>query len=870
MGSCGWQGDGLRGLAACRMEDRISVSHPICSDPASIPATRHHMFAVFDGHGGDAQQQGLRLHDPTAATGLALLPPPARRQQEERREDQEGRRQQQGQPPWQQSWRSAGWGGVGTGEGEGGSSGVESGEVVVLSQLHEAEQEAEAGRLKTAGGWVEASTPGAKPRLLGELELSRAFGDAAYRAVGLTAEPHLSQLYTLGPHSELLILASDGLFETGMSEEEVCEHASAVTAGRPLPATLPRSQAIALAPGPPSATGVVASPVQISLASSRALVRPRASQDRYCTPQEAAPAGSGVSDAPECDLGRDSSPLSDIAGECDVVGDDGDWACQQQELAAAAEALAACSCHEDGRSPSPSPSPNANPNLPGSAGNGLVNGEGEAGGGKAEEEGEEEEQPTSPLLPPPPHTYPAPAGPPSTLSWKLGAVSDQAPAHPPSDPAHTLAPHTDRAGHETAAAAPPPAGAPLAGQLAGAAWQGDGLGRRGQQRGGGLGPSLPTPVLSRPGHSCLTRLASLLQGRGHHPTRQGTLPSGPPVCPGALWRGCASTSERREQVVMKRVFAERGQGPWRSGVRELHFGRLLEPHQRRARRGRAAAQAPEAPGSLGFLHLAQLIEGFQTSGKRMDPGMEQASTAHGPPSAKDLWLVFQDAGVSLHDLMYEPLDAAAQQQGGDRGGVENAGVDDAEHRVRGAREPAGDGNAGRGSALLITPGHTDLVTSSAGLAAEDEDHRDVKQQAAQEREAKSSVGQQQLPEGEDDEEQSAGTQPLTLNVTHRDIKPENLMLMPVRTPLQQQGPQQGQEEQQHAEQADQAAPGQAGPSQRARSAGRGREQLSAGSQFQPHCALHLTIIDMGSAVLGSHGHEVRRGGQTPGPCSTFH
>ncbi|GFH25790.1 hypothetical protein HaLaN_23814, partial [Haematococcus lacustris] len=104
--------------------------------------------------------------------------------------------------------------------------------------------------------------------------------------------------------------------------------------------------------------------------------------------------------------------------------------------------------------------------------------------------------------------------------------------------------------------------------------------------------------------------------------------------------------------------------------------------------------------------------------------------------------------------MYEPLDAAAQQQGVDRGGVENAGVDDAEHRVRGAREPSGDGNAGRGSALLITPRHTDLVTSSAGLAAEDEDHRDVKQQAAQEREAKSSVGQQQLPEEEDGKEQS--------------------------------------------------------------------------------------------------------------------
>lgn len=37
---------------------------------------------------------------------------------------------------------------------------MESGEVVVLSQLHEAEQEAEAARLKTAGGWVAASTPG--------------------------------------------------------------------------------------------------------------------------------------------------------------------------------------------------------------------------------------------------------------------------------------------------------------------------------------------------------------------------------------------------------------------------------------------------------------------------------------------------------------------------------------------------------------------------------------------------------------------------------------------------------------------------------------------------------------------------------------
>ena len=120
------------------------------------------------------------------------------------------------------------------------------------------------------------------PRLEGDLELSRAFGDLRYRSKGLTAEPEISvrDLHRGKAHGlflkqpfcpikppagylmhhpwhprlpslsgdRLLILASDGVFEV-MNPPELCAHAHAVATGRiHPPLSPPRMPAIALHP----------------------------------------------------------------------------------------------------------------------------------------------------------------------------------------------------------------------------------------------------------------------------------------------------------------------------------------------------------------------------------------------------------------------------------------------------------------------------------------------------------------------------------------------------------------------------------------------------------------------------------------------
>ena len=112
-----------------------------------------------------------------------------------------------------------------------------------------------------------------RPRLQGELMLSRALGDAPYRSVGLTAEPEFTPWRSVkrggdrirvppqegsaipcahivtcslsepccraqqpdpSAGDDCLILASDGLLER-LSASEVCEIAAAVAEGRPPP-----------------------------------------------------------------------------------------------------------------------------------------------------------------------------------------------------------------------------------------------------------------------------------------------------------------------------------------------------------------------------------------------------------------------------------------------------------------------------------------------------------------------------------------------------------------------------------------------------------------------------------------------------------
>jgi serine/threonine protein phosphatase PrpC len=110
----------------------------------------------------------------------------------------------------------------------------------------------EAARIAAAGGAVAPARPGGRPRLAGELELSRALGDAPYRAHGLISVPEaappldLAALVAGGP--SLLLLATDGVFES-LSGEEACAIAGAVAAGGappPAAARPPRQRAIPL------------------------------------------------------------------------------------------------------------------------------------------------------------------------------------------------------------------------------------------------------------------------------------------------------------------------------------------------------------------------------------------------------------------------------------------------------------------------------------------------------------------------------------------------------------------------------------------------------------------------------------------------
>jgi Protein phosphatase 2C len=105
-----------------------------------------------------------------------------------------------------------------------------------------------------------------RPRLLGELMLSRAIGDLPYRTLGLTAEPEFSTwrnissgvclsvrtqvavLLMCASGDRFLILASDGLLEK-LSPAEVCATAAAVADSRPLPFK-PQQQPAAIPLGP--------------------------------------------------------------------------------------------------------------------------------------------------------------------------------------------------------------------------------------------------------------------------------------------------------------------------------------------------------------------------------------------------------------------------------------------------------------------------------------------------------------------------------------------------------------------------------------------------------------------------------------------
>ncbi len=75
-------------------------------------------------------------------------------------------------------------------------------------------------QLLTGGRW----------RLQGELALSRSIGDPGYRRYGLIAQPFVSTSRQITGLDEMLLLATDGLFE-GLSANEACSIAYKLAQG---------------------------------------------------------------------------------------------------------------------------------------------------------------------------------------------------------------------------------------------------------------------------------------------------------------------------------------------------------------------------------------------------------------------------------------------------------------------------------------------------------------------------------------------------------------------------------------------------------------------------------------------------------------
>ncbi|KAG2490062.1 hypothetical protein HYH03_011527 [Edaphochlamys debaryana] len=99
------------------------------------------------------------------------------------------------------SARAGGGGGGGGGAGGGGGGGGVSGMLAEdAAAVHEVAEESERRRVEAEGGRVEQpARPGGKPRLNGDLEVSRSFGDLQYRGSGLSAQPDVAGPWRLGP-----------------------------------------------------------------------------------------------------------------------------------------------------------------------------------------------------------------------------------------------------------------------------------------------------------------------------------------------------------------------------------------------------------------------------------------------------------------------------------------------------------------------------------------------------------------------------------------------------------------------------------------------------------------------------------------------
>lgn len=62
--------------------------------------------------------------------------------------------------------------------------------------------------------------------------MSRAFGDVDYRQFGLTAEPEVTEWQAIAGADQMLLLATDGVFER-LDQQAACEIARSAASGEP-------------------------------------------------------------------------------------------------------------------------------------------------------------------------------------------------------------------------------------------------------------------------------------------------------------------------------------------------------------------------------------------------------------------------------------------------------------------------------------------------------------------------------------------------------------------------------------------------------------------------------------------------------------
>ncbi|TDH70652.1 hypothetical protein CCR75_007167 [Bremia lactucae] len=114
---------------------------------------------------------------------------------------------------------------------------------------------------------------------------------------------------------------------------------------------------------------------------------------------------------------------------------------------------------------------------------------------------------------------------------------------------------------------------------------------------------------------------------------------------GEVWRATRSQGKKDEQFVLKRLYLELGENMVQMGLREAHFGALLQNE----------------------LHVSRFVEYFFRPAK----AVEKLENTMPLTSTPELWLVFRDEGKSLRQYLYEKLEVLS---GADGEGHSGAGV----------------------------------------------------------------------------------------------------------------------------------------------------------------------------------------------------